>query len=368
MHYNWELPDWPDFHYRLDTIEPVLYTFATEAGVIDGMLQALPAYVQQEALLEIILLEAIKTSEIEGEFLSRQDLMSSIRNNLGLNEKQEIILDRKAMGVGQLMVDVRKTYKEPLSCEKLWSWHKTLMSSYNAINKGVWRKGKEPMQVISGAMGKIKIHFQAPPSDQVNAEMEKFVTWFNETAPGGKRELYSAPVRAAIAHLYFESIHPFEDGNGRLGRAIAEKALSQTLNKPIMMSLSRTIEADRKAYYKALGDAQQHNEITDWLTYFVNVVLKAQQEARQTIDFTLKKTIFFDRYMKILNERQLKVVNRIFEAGLDGFKGGMTAKKYMSIVKTSKATATRDLQTLAEMGILTPFGAGRNVHYELQLK
>jgi len=222
------------------------------------------------------------------------------------------------------------------------------------------------MQVVSGAIGREKIHFEAPPSIKVKKEMRQFIQWFNDTAPGGKKEITKAPVRAAIAHLYFESIHPFEDGNGRIGRAIAEKAFSQTIGRPVLMSLSQTIEADKKLYYKALENAQRSNEITEWITYFVHAIFKAQLKAKEMITFTLKKTKFLDRFKEQLNARQLKVIERMLREP-DGFKGGMTAKKYTSITKVSKATATRDLQELTAFGAIESIAAGRSTHYRLKM-
>lgn len=367
MKYNWELPDWADFKYSLEAIETQLYAFTLETGEITGILKSLPKDIREASLLEVMLSEAIKTSEIEGEFLSRQDVMSSIRNKLGLNETRELVRDPKSKGIGALMVDVRKTYQEPLTVEKLWDWHKLLLGSSLRIRIGQWRSGDAPMQIISGSIGKEKIHFQAPPSGRIPDEMRRFIQWFNDTAPGGIRAISSAPVRAAIAHLYFETIRPFEDGNGRIGRAIAEKTLSQTLGRPVMMSLSRTVEADRKQYYTALEQAQKSNEITKWVTYFAEVALQAQRESRQLIDFTLQKTHFFDRHKKQLNDRQIKVIQKMLEAGQKGFEGGMSAKKYISVAKTSKATATRDLQMLVEIGVFETFGGGRSVRYELVL-
>jgi Fic family protein len=172
---------------------------------------------------------------------------------------------------------------------------------------------------------------------------------------------------AAIAHLYFESLHPFDDGNGRIGRAIAEKALSQGLGRPALISLSRTIDADRKAYYTALEYAQQSLEITPWVSYFTRVVLDAQKEADAQINFILQKTKFFDRYKATLSARQRSVIERMLEAGAAGFEGGMNARKYSALTKVSKATATRDLQALAQAGAFVPCGSGRSVRYELNL-
>jgi Fic family protein len=320
-----------------------------------------------EAIMDTMVAEAIKTSEIEGEYLSRQDIISSIRNNLGLNETSDPVKDKRAQGAGELMIDVRTSYAEPLTEEKLFAWHRMLMKGNRRINAGAWRKHEDPMQVVSGAIGKEKVHFEAPPSAHMPDEMHRFITWFNATAPGEAGEIKKAPVRSAIAHLYFETIHPFEDGNGRIGRAIAEKALSQTLGRPVLLSLSRTIEANKQAYYGALEQAQKSNEITGWIHYFVNTALAAQKQANAFVDFILKKSKFFDRFKDKLNERQLKVVRRMLDAGLEGFEGGMSAKKYMAITKASKATATRDLQQLLELGVLVALGGGRRTHYNLSI-
>lgn len=312
--------------------------------------------------------EAIKTSEIEGEYLSRKDVLSSIRKNLGLVSSPEYIQDKKAEGIGTLMIDVRNTYKEELTKEKLFAWHKMLLPESKDVEVGQWRTHEEPMQVISGAMGKQKVHYEAPPSKRVPQEMEQFITWFNKTAPGGAKEIRKAPVRSAIAHLYFETIHPFEDG-GRIGRAIAEKALAQGAGRPVLMSLSHTIEANKKAYYDALENSQRSNEITGWIDYFVKTILAAQNEAEEQIDFTLKQVKFFDRFNDKLNERQFKVIKRMLEEGPKGFAGGINASKYGSITKVSKATAARDLQALLEIGalILWGEGGGRSTKYKVNL-
>ena len=367
MAYNWQQDDWPDFKYELQEVDDLLLAFAEETGRVKGMLHAMSDEMQTVAIIDTMVAEAIKTSEIEGEYLSRQDVLSSIRRNLGVDTPPALVKDKKAQGIGDLMVDVRKSYLEPLTEEKLFEWHKMLMRGSKSITTGAWRFHKEPMQVVSGALGAEKVHFEAPPSSQVPMEMKQFLDWFNDTAPGGKEEIKKAPVRSAVAHLYFETIHPFEDGNGRIGRAIAEKALSQTLGNPVLLSLSRTIEADKKSYYAALEQAQRSNGITPWVNYFVGVILAAQKGANELIDFTLKKTKFFDRFKGSLNERQAKAVIRMLEAGPEGFIGGMNASKYISITKTSKATATRDLQHLADIGTLVIQSGGRSTHYLLNL-
>lgn len=309
-------------------------------------MEGLPEEAKQDVIVEIILAEAIKTSAIEGEYPSRKDVLSSIRKNPGLLYNTETIKDKSAAGLGELMIDVRKTFREVLTEEKLFAWHRMLLGQNKRVAVGQWRSHKEPMQVVSGALGKENVHYESPPSSKVPEEMRQFIQWFNDTAPGGKLEIKKAPVRSAIAHLYFETIHPFEDGNGRIGRAIAEKALSQTIGRPVLLSLSRTIEANKKLYYDSLEKARQSNEITPWIAYFIKTALDAQTEAEEQIEFTLKKIRFFDRFKHKLNDRQLTVIRRMLEEGPKGFEGGMNARKYISITNTSKATATRDLQQL----------------------
>jgi Fic family protein len=368
MVYNWQQEDWPDFKFDLQEVDDFMFAFASETGNISGMLNAMSEEMKLETIINTMVAEAIKTSEIEGEYFSRQDVMSSIRNNLGLNKNLDNVKDKKAQGVGKLMVDVRDSYSAPLTEAKLFSWHEMLMADSKNIEIGKWRTHIEPMQVVSGAWGKERVHFEAPPSADVPKEMARFISWFNDTAPGGDKEIKKAPIRSAISHLYFESIHPFEDGNGRIGRAIAEKAISQTLQRPVLLSLSRAIEADKNAYYTALKKGQENNNITSWIKYFVDTILSAQKQTSQLIEFTLKKTKFFDRFKGILNERQLKVIQRMMDAGPEGFEGGMNANKYVSISKVSKATATRDLQVLSEAKAFISQGGGRSTRYVLNLE
>ena len=367
--YNWQQKDWPHFTFSLEGVEDDLLIFSEKVGRVSGILEGLPEETKQDVIVDIILAEAIKTSEIEGEYPSRKDVLSSIRKNLGLHYSPEHIKDKSAAGLGELMIDVRKTFKEPLTEAKLFAWHKMLLRENKKMEVGGWRTHEEPMQVISGAIGKEKIHYEAPPSSKVSKEMKKFIQWFNDSGPGGKSEIKKAPVRSAIAHLYFETVHPFEDGNGRIGRAIAEKALSQTIGRPVILSLSRTIEAKKNMYYASLEKAQRSNEITPWMKYFVKTALDAQREAETQIDFTLKKTKFFDRFKDQLNERQLTVIKRMLEEGTKGFQGGMNATKYIGLTRTSKATATRDMQQLLEIGafVLAGKAGGRSTSYQVNL-
>lgn len=367
MLYNWQLPDWPEFRYKLDGLTDRLLAFSERAGRVGGMLEGLPDDLGTEAVLDLMIAEAIRSFAIEGETLGREDVMSSIRNRLGLNRMTRPVGNRMADGAGELMVSVRDTFRDPLSDKELFSWHRMLFGGTTGLRIGGWREGGDPMQVVSGRIDRPTVHFEAPPSARVPSEMARFIRWFNDTAPGGPGAIPHPPVRSALAHLYFESIHPFEDGNGRIGRAISEKALSQGLGRPVVMSLSRAIDAERNVYYEALKSAQRSNHVTGWVEWFVGRVVRAQSDAEEQIRFVLAKSKFFQRFEVHLNERQLKVIRRMFDAGPAGFEGGMNARKYVALAGASKATATRDLQQLARLGALVPVGGGRGTRYELGL-
>jgi Fic family protein len=358
--YNWQHKNWPEFKFDSASIDNELMKFMLKAGELKGIISALPEDISTETIIEIMVSEAIKTSEIEGEIINRIDVISSIRKNLGLHISQEP-KDKNVIGLSQLLIDVRNTYEQPLTESKILEWHKLLMGNNKRINAGQWRKGTEPMQVISGSASNPKVHFEAPPSKTLSKEMKRFIEWYN------KNEISSPIIKAAVSHLYFESIHPFEDGNGRIGRAIAEKALSQGFDNPILFSISKSIEQNKSAYYKELQHAQQRLEITKWIEWFASIIIFAQDDAEKTIQFTIKKVKFFNKHDKSFNERQRKVVNRMLEEGIYGFMGGMNVKKYISITDTSKATATRDLQELAEMNVFVIRGVGRSTTYEINI-
>lgn len=366
MKYNWQHPDWAKFIFDDSVLDSLCVNFALETGELKGLVDSLSTEIQQETILQFMISEAIKTSEIEGEFFSRQDVMSSIKKNLGIGVAFGQIRDKNAQGIGKLMVEVRNFYAEKLAESTLKQWHAILMEYSKRVIPGEYRTGNEPMQIVSGAFGKEIIHFEAPPSKQVSFEMKKFIEWYNdfEVKP---TDIKNILIKTSISHLYFESIHPFEDGNGRIGRAIAEKCLSESLNRPVLMSISSTIDQNKKRYYESLKQAQRTLEITDWIFYFSSLVLESQKNAKQTVLFTLNKTKFMDKFKSEMNERQSKAVLKMFENGVSGFEGGMTAIKYVSITKTSRATATRDLQDLTGKNILTPRGEGRSRSYDLNL-
>jgi Fic family protein len=231
---------------------------------------------------------------------------------------------------------------------------------------GRFRTGKEPMQVISGRIGAQRVHFEAPPSKQVPSEMKRFITWFNRTPPQGAEPL-PAITRAGIAHLYFESIHPFEDGNGRIGRAIAEKALAQSFGQPLLVALATTILAHQKSYYEALEKANKQIDVSVWLAWFAEIALEAQRRTITQVEFLIDKTKLLDRLRGLINERQQKALLRIFREGPDGFKGGLSAGNYSTITGASPATTTRDLADLTEKGALVRSGERKHARYALNL-
>jgi len=220
---------------------------------------------------------------------------------------------------------------------------------------------------VDTKFGDVKIHYEAPPSQELPELLNNFFIWYKNFNQLNVGKVGQAMILSALSHLYFETLHPFEDGNGRIGRAIAEKVLAEQLEIPIYISLSKIIEANKKKYYSELKKAQRNVDVTDWILYFFDVLIKAQKDSKSLVLFTLKKVIFFDTLKEQLNERQLKAINKMLEHGENGFKGGMTAKKYGSINKISKATATRDLQHLLEIGAFVKIGAGRSIHYDINI-
>ena len=364
MTYNWQLTKWPNFTFSTKRLIEISVNFSLEFGLINGISMGLSPLAQREMLSELLIEEAIKTSAIEGEYLNRVDVMSSVKNNLGLAPEKKVT-DKHAKSISNLMVYVHKNFNQELTLKLIACWHTLLMEHYPNINEGKFRTGEEAMQIVSGAISNEIVHFEAPPSSRVQAEMDGFLDWYNKFDLPQNDVVSKALVKASIAHLYFESIHPFEDGNGRIGRTLAEFSLSQTLETPMLLSLSKIIEKNKTSYYEQLKKAQRSLEITEWIIYFAEVLLNAQIDAKELIRFTLKKVKFFDEHMEHLNTRQTKAINKMLENESAEFKGGMTAKKYISINKTSKATATRDLQSLNDLGIFKVEGSGRSVRYEL---
>ena len=363
--YNWQFEKWPEFVYSEDVISNNALKFAELSGEVFGVFKTFNFAGQQNEILDIMISEAIKTSEIEGEILSREDVRSSFLKKLGLTTTIKNIKDKRAENVALLMLEVRNNFKEKLSEKLIKKWHGMLFSNSKYINAGVYRTGAEPMQIVSGAMGKEKVHFEAPPAKNIPQEMKSFVAWYQSFKTNGN--IQKIIVKTAITHLYFESIHPFEDGNGRIGRVLIEKCLSESIDRQIIMSISQAIEKDKNKYYDELKQVQCTLVIDSWLRYFSQLLIDAQQYAIDVLDFSIRKTQFYDKHKPVMNERQTKAINKMLDAGKEGFESGMTAKKYISITKTTKATATRDLQELVTHGILKQNLAGRSTNYSLDL-
>lgn len=366
MLWNWQQPDWPEFTWNQRRLARAEQKFLIEGGVFIGAMKPLGEEDRKQLMVEAMSTEALTTSEIEGEILDRASVQSSIQKELGLaaNSRRVGAAER---GVSEMMVDLYKTFSAPLSDGMLFNWHQMLMAGRgNLTDVGRYRTSVEPMQVLSGPMGAPKIHFEAPSSKEVPPEMERFIRWFNRTAPAGAEPL-PALTRAGIAHLYFESIHPFEDGNGRIGRAIAEKSLGQSLGQASLVTLAATILARRARYYAALEAANKSNEITGWLAWFAGITIEAQRRTIALIEFLIDKTKLLDRLGDQLNARQKKALLRMFKEGPGGFKGGLSAGKYSIITGASPATTTRDLADLTDKGALIREGERRHARYKLSL-
>ncbi len=366
MSWNWQNPNWPDFIYDSKALEPLERDFLMRSGEFIGAFKHIGAQDQDSLKIELIGDEALKTSQIEGEILDRDSVQSSLKRQFGLGHDDRPIPPAER-GIAEMMVDLYKNFETALTHDTLFNWHRMLMSDDRRIAViGAYRTHTEPMQVVSNRAHEPRVYFEAPPSSKMSEEMDAFLNWFNDSAPNGARPL-PALTRSGIAHLYFVSVHPFEDGNGRIGRAIAEKSLAQNLGRPTLLALAWTIERARKAYYDALERNNKDTEITDWLIYFANTILEAQGNTIKRVDFYVAKAKFYEKFRGAFNERQDKVIARMFRAGIDGFKGGLSAENYISITRTSRATATRDLQELVEKGALGKKGELRYTRYFLNL-
>lgn len=366
MPWNWQLPGWPHFRYDARQFATLEGRFLRQTGESCGAIKHLAEADRQLLTVTLLSDEALKTAEIEGEHLNRDSLQSSIRRHFGLQTDNRRVPPAE-QGHAHMMINLYETYGQPVSHEQLFAWHAALMGGRRDLaTSGSYRTQGDPMQVISGPIHEPIIHYEAPPASRVKPEMDAFIAWFNDAAPDGKAPL-PALTRAGIAHLHFVSIHPFEDGNGRIARAIAEKALSQCIGQPTLIALAQTIERHKPAYYAALAGTNRTLDITDWLLYFAETVLAAQAQTVRHVEFLIAKMKFHDRFRGLFNARQEKAIARLFEEGPDGFVGGLSARKYIRITGTSHATATRDLADLVEKLALTRTGQRKGTRYFLNL-
>jgi|CXWL01.1.fsa_nt_gi Fic family protein len=366
MRWNWQQSDWPEFTWDESRLSKAEERFLLGGGQFLGTVKHLTSDDRDQIAVEAMSNEAITTSEIEGELLNRDSVQSSIRRQLGLATDHRRVQPAE-QGISEIMVDLYRNHAKPLDDRVLFSWHRMVTKGRADLHDiGRYRTHTEPMQVVSGAVYEPTIHFEAPPSGRVSKEMRRYLAWFEATAPKGRKPL---PVltRAGIAHLYFESIHPFEDGNGRIGRAVAEKVLAQGLGQPSLTAIAATMLAHRKAYYAALEAANKQNEITAWLGWFAGISLEAQQRTLAQVEFVLDKAKLLNRYRDALNARQLTVLLRVLREGPEGFKGGLSAGNYAKIAKASPATTTRDLGEMVERGALARTGDKRHTRYHLPI-
>jgi Fic family protein len=367
MTWNWQNPNWPNFTWDRSRMIAAEEQFMLRTGVAIGTVKHLAEDGHNQLLVEAMSGEALTTSEIEGEILNRASVQSSIQRQLGLAAEKRHIAPAE-QGIAEMMVDLYRSSSLPVSNEMLFRWHRMLTAGRSDLaDMGSYRSNPEPMQVVSGRIGAQKVHFEAPPSSRVPAEMKRFISWFARTDPNGKEPL-AAITRAGIAHLYFESIHPFEDGNGRIGRAIAEKAIAQSFGQPILVGLSTTLLAHRKSYYDALERASRLMNATKWLEWFAEIALEAQRRTIAQVEFLIAKAKLLDRLRDNVNERQMKALLRMLREGPEGFKGGLSAGNYSTITGASSATATRDLADLTEKGALVRTGERRHARYALNLE
>lgn len=365
--WNWELEKWPHFSYDAGALQELEHRFIQGTGLVLGAFKHVNDEERSQLLVTIMSDEAMNTSEIEGEYLNRDSIQASIRKNLGLEVDNRKIPPQE-YGISEMMVDLYRHYGQPLAHDQLYEWHKMVTNGRRDLQDiGAYRSHDDAMQIISGRMDRPKVHYEAPPSDQIQHEMSRFIDWFGQ-AHDKDQKTYLPLARAGIAHLYFVSIHPFEDGNGRIGRAIAEKSLAQSMKHPALLSLSQTIQQHKREYYAALEAHNTTCNITNWLLYFGKAVLEAQQHTLHLVEFLIEKAKFFDRFASQLNDRQHKTVKRLFDAGHQGFEGGLSAENYTSITQASPSTVTRDLQDMVEKSVLLRTGERKGTRYWLNIK
>jgi Fic family protein len=319
---------------------------------------------RDQAAVRVLTEDVLKTSEIEGEKLNRDSVRSSIARRLGVDIGALAPADRQADGVVDMVLDATQRYDEPLTVERLYGWHAALFpvgySSLNRIRVGQWRDDSQgPMQVVSGPIHRQKVHFEAPPADRLDIEVQDFLNWFNSDQQD------DPVVKAGLAHLWFVTIHPFEDGNGRIARAVGDMALARA-ERSIQRyySLSAQIRREREAYYDHLEATQKSDlDVTQWLEWFLGCLLRAVQGAAETLASVLSKAHFWQRWSAVpMNDRQIKILNKL----LDGFEGKLTSRKWAVIAKCSQDTALRDINELLEQGVLRKLDAGgRSTAYEL---
>jgi Fic family protein len=364
-HYIHELKNWPHFQFSERELATPLAATRHRQGRLIGRMEGLGFRLRAEASLQTITEEVVKSSEIEGEVLDRDQVRSSIARRLGIDIGALASTDRHIEGVVEMMLDATENHAKALTEDRLFGWHAALFptgrSGITKITVGAWRKDQAgPMQVVSGSIGREHVHFQAPGAERLETEMQVFLGWFN-----GDDGAIDPVIKAGIAHLWFVTIHPFDDGNGRIARAIADQALARSENcAQRFYSMSAQIRNERSAYYDILEKTQKGGlDITSWLAWFLGCLDRAFDGAETILAAVLRKARFWERYSDAdFNDRQRRVINRL----LDGFDGKLTTSKWAKLVNTSQDTALRDIDDLIRRGVLTRDAAGgRSTSYSL---
>lgn len=362
----WNQRDWPEFHVELAALAQVLADARKEQGIVIGKARAIGILDIAPVINEIWVAEAVATAAIEGESLNLDAVRSSVARRLGITPATSTLVPRNIDGLLDVMADATNQWDKPLTAERLCTWQAALFpTGYSGLHKvlvGSYRRSADPMQIVSGPIGREKVHYVAPPSSIIEPEMTTFLKWFAESRQSGVDGI----VRAGIAHLWFETLHPFEDGNGRVGRAIVDMALAQdTQMAERIYSMSRQLEMNRNAYYDQLERAQRGPlDITEWIYWFLSQFREACKRSGSVIDRSLDKARFWAVHSNVdLNARQRKVVNALLDAGPGGFEGGMSTRKYLNMTGASRATASRELIHLLRNGLLVSTGEGKATKY-----
>ncbi len=367
MPYILNSKDWPNFKWQSDKIINILSHARLLQGKLLSKISSLGFDYNLESRSEVLIEEAIKTASIEGVHFDKEAIRSSVARRLGLPTAGLKQPDRNAEGLIDVILDATENYNKPLTSSRIKSWQAALFpTGYSGLTKievGKWR-GKDPMQIVSGPISKEKVHYEAPPGPKIPSEMKLFLNWWTN-----KKKSLDGLLRAGIAHIYFVSIHPFEDGNGRIARALTDMALAQDENlAQRYYSLSSRIMNERKAYYEILEKCQKGSlDITNWLQWFLNCFIHAMEDSETSIINIIQKSFFWKKHAQtIFNKNQQKVINRLLDAGVSGFKGGLSTRKYVGMTKVSRATAYRDIADLVQKKVLkSNKEKGRSVSYEL---
>jgi Fic family protein len=369
MKYIWQNKTWPDFTWDSDLLLKPLGDVRFNQGSLIAQIRELGFDIQQTARANVLVEEALKTSAIEGETLDPDAVRSSVGRHLGIVDAGfKNVHDQKADGLVQILLDATKNHSQKFSSASLFSWHAALFptgySGMVKINVAQWRDDKQgPMQVISGPVGKKKVHFEAPPANLLETQMSALISWVN------KKTNMDGIIKAAVCHLWFITIHPFDDGNGRIARTLTDMLLARDENSPKRFySLSSQIMAERNDYYDILNATQIGSlDITIWLEWFLGCMNRAILSSNSLLEKIMAKAKFWKAFAQTkLNDRQTKVINRLLDLGPKGFLGGLKNKKYMGMAHTSRATAQRELSELVQKGILIKLpGGGRSSSYDL---